>query len=133
MVIGADTGFLLEYSKRNPRAVAYWDAAKNGEHYLMISVLSIAEYLVYHIQRATLEIAEQFVQSIQATPNMEIVPLELDIATLSARYRAGMNLATVDSLILATFITNDCDLLLTTDSDMTTSSIQNLIAVEQLV
>lgn len=132
MVIGADTGFLLEYAKSNPRAMAYWESTRSGEHYLIFSVLSISEYLVYHIHRATLAAAQEFIETIKETPNMEIVPVDLEIANLAARYRAGMNLATVDSVILATFLTTECELLLSTDSDFAQPAIQNLIAVELL-
>jgi predicted nucleic acid-binding protein len=132
MVIGADTGFLLEYARGNERAVMYWNAARSGEDQIVISVVSIAEYLAYQIQRGMLETAEGLVETIKAIPNFEIAALDLETASLSARYRRGMNLATVDSLIFATALRRNCELLLTMDSVFAQASVESLIAVELL-
>lgn len=38
MVIGADTGFFIEYANGNPTAKEIWDKVSNGEEGLIVSV-----------------------------------------------------------------------------------------------
>ena len=39
MVIGADTGFFIEYANGNPTAKEIWDKVSNGEEELIVSVI----------------------------------------------------------------------------------------------
>lgn len=132
MVIGADTGFLIQLGGQHSRAVQIWSEARAGEHRLIFSVLCIAEYLAYHIPRGKLTIAEQTVQELEALPNVEIAPVLLETATYSARLRTGMAVPTVDSIILATFLKTPCDLVVTTDPHLTQTSVKSLVNVELL-
>ena len=68
----------------------------------------------------------------QELPSITVVPVSVAIATDSARYRAGVGLATVDSIILATFLASGCELALTTDSDFSIINERNILPVEIL-
>ena len=133
MLLGADTGFFFHYASGRPRAVQVWDQARRGEHQFIMSTLSIAEYLAYQIPRGTLAEGEQMLQELRTTPNVEFIPVSYELASRSARYRMSLNLATVDSIILTTFLEAHCDLVLTSDSDLAQPQVKNLIAVELLM
>lgn len=132
MVVGADTGFFVRRSERNARALEIWEGVLSGQDFLVVSVLTIAEFYAHQIQRAKLKAAENLIAEMQLVPNISIVPVSLEIATASARYRRGMNLPTVDAVIFATFLSMGCDTLLTVDSVFDQDSIRNLIPVELL-
>lgn len=132
MVVGADTGFFVRRSERNARALEIWEGVLSGQDFLVVSVLTIAEFYAHQIQRAKLKAAENLFSEMQLVPNISIVPVSLEIATASARYRRGMNLPTVDAVIFATFLSMGCDTLLTVDSVFDQDSIRNLIPVELL-
>lgn len=68
-----------------------------------------------------------------ATDSIQIVPLSVEIAVLSARYRHGMGLPTVDSVILATFLERGCGKMLSTDNDFRIVAEQQVLPVEFLV
>lgn len=133
MVLGADTGFFIALGRKNPRALELWNKVFDGEDWLILSVLTVAEYYAYHIQRGTLNSATELVTRMQNAPNIVLRDVTLTIAARSARYRMGMGLATVDSLVLATCVVADCNLLLTTDSAFMQEAVRNLIPVELLV
>jgi len=65
--------------------------------------------------------------------NIEVVPVSVEIAASSARYRHGMGLPTVDSVILATFLNCQCDKMLTTDNHFHVVNEQTTLPVEFLV
>ena len=132
MIIGADTGFFIEFSEDAPRTVEIWNNVLDGYDSLVISVLTIAEFYAHQIQRAKLAAAEELVSQMQLVPNISIFPVSLEIAAASARYRRGMNLPTVDAIIFATFLSTGCELLLTKDSVFNQDSVRNLIPVELL-
>jgi len=132
MVLAADTGFLILLGAHNSRAAALWMETEQGNHFLVLSTLSIAEYLAFHIQRGNLADAESFVERLQNLDNTEIVAVSFEIAERSARYRIGMKLPTVDSIILTTAHLKGCELFVTTDSVFDQAAVRNLIPVELL-
>jgi predicted nucleic acid-binding protein len=132
MVIGADTGFFVERSERNARTLEIWEGILSGQDFLVVSVLTIAEFYAHQIQVAKLAMAEKLVSEMQLAPNISIVPVSLEIAAVSARYRRGMNLPTVDSIIFATFLSMGSDVLVTTDSVFDQDPVRSLIPVELL-
>jgi predicted nucleic acid-binding protein len=77
VIIGTDTGFFLKYAAGNARAAQLWEELGRGDHRLVVSVLSVAEYLAYHIKRGTASAAEEIVKGLQAMPNVELVPVSL--------------------------------------------------------
>lgn len=133
MLLGADTGYLLAVGRKQARASEVWDGVEAGEHQLIISTVVIAEYLAYHIPRGALVGAEEFVQRLQIVPNITIMPVSLNVAIHSARYRVGLQIPTIDSIILATYLEAGCALILTTDPDIALAQERNLIDVELLV
>lgn len=132
MVLGADTGFFIALGRKHPRASELWNRVITGEDWLIVSVLTVAEYYAHHINRGTLDAATELVMRMQRAPNIVLREVSLAIAARSARYRTGMDLATVDSIILATCVIAECQVFLTTDSAFMQDSVRNIIPVELL-
>ena len=66
---------------------------------------------------------------IKSIPNIDLVPVTSKIAEESAKYRHSLGIPTIDSLILATFILNDCKEVYSTDKHFKKAEEQNLIKV----
>ncbi len=132
MILRLDTGFFIQYGEGNARAINIWNQALVGAHDLVVSTLTVAELYNYYYPRAKADVASTTVALMQELSNITLAPVSVQIATNSARYRAGIGLATVDSIILATFLESGCQLALTTDSDFTIANDRNILAVEIL-
>jgi predicted nucleic acid-binding protein len=132
MLLGADTGFLVRQAAGSRRAVQLWSELVEGQHSLVLSTLSVAEYLAHCIQRGKLPAGEVLIDHLAREPNVAIIPVSLGLASHSARYRVGLKIPTVDSLILTTFLEAGCDLVLTTDPHLEKAQRQGLIDVELL-
>jgi hypothetical protein len=52
-----------------------------GQDFLVISVLTVAEFFAYQIDRAKLDDAEEMVAQMQLAPNISILPVSLEIAS----------------------------------------------------
>jgi predicted nucleic acid-binding protein len=84
---------------------------------------------VHFFRRGKRTNAEKFINVIKSLNNITVVPVSLKIAELSAGYRHGLGLPTIDSLILATFVKNKCEKLYTNDSHFRIVKEQNIIDV----
>lgn len=133
MLLGADTGFFVAYANNHPRAVRIWQELVDGLHTLVVSTLSVSEILVYFYQRGDGDRGQEWVDLLLEADSIEVVPASVDIAASSARYRHGMGLPTVDSVILATFLDRECEKMLSTDSHFRMVDEQQLLPVEFLV
>jgi len=67
------------------------------------------------------------------TSSIEVIPVSVEIAARSARYRHSMGLPTVDSVILATFLERGCEKMLSTDDDFRIVDEQKVLPVEFLL
>ncbi|MGQ9625370.1 MAG: type II toxin-antitoxin system VapC family toxin [Anaerolineae bacterium] len=132
MLLGADTGFFIRMVNGLPRAIELWEQLKRGEHDLIVSTLSANELLTHFIRRGIPAKGEEVLERIHLLPTAEIVPVSLEIAVRSARYRVGLGLPTVDAVILATFLEAGCHLLLTTDQHFQVAGERQIIEVELL-
>jgi len=132
MLLGADTGFFVAYANEHPRALEIWQEFLDGQHTLVVSALSINEIMVYFFQHGRSREAQEWLELLQATEEIELVPVSAAVAAQSARYRHGLGLSTVDSVILASFLMYQCDKMLTTDDDFQVVEHQQLLNVEIL-
>ena len=132
MVLGADTGFFIAHAHNHPRATAVWQGIEAGKHELVVSTVSINELFVYLFRRGRNQDGQNWLSLLIGSMFVDLVPVSVEIAQLSARYRHGIGLPTVDSLILATCLDRKCDKLLSTDSDFRIVHEQGVIPVEFL-
>ena len=133
MLLGVDTGFFVAYANNHPRALEIWQELIDGLHTLVVSTLTINELLVYFYQRGDGDKAQEWIDLMVETDSIEVIPVSIEIAASSARYRHGMGLPTVDSVILATLLTCQCDKVLSTDDDFRVVDEQKVLPVELLV
>jgi len=133
MLLGVDTGFFISYANHHPRALTIWQEFIDGLHTLVVSTLTINEILVYFYQRGDSDRGQEWVTLMVETDSIEVVPVSVEIAARSARYRHGMGLPTVDSVILATFLERGCEKMLSTDDDFRIVNEQKVLPVEFLV
>lgn len=132
MKIAIDTGFFIGYLGAHPKVMELWQDFSQDQHTMLVSTIVLNEVFTNCLRRGIGEMAQQWLDSMQALENIELVSVSSDIAVNSARYRVGMQLSTVDSVILSTALLNQCDLLVTSDSDLNQPAIKNLIKVELL-
>jgi predicted nucleic acid-binding protein len=132
MVLGADTGFFIAQAQKHPQATAVWQAVEEGNHELVVSTVSINELFVYLFRRGRSQDGQDWLSLLISTQFVSLVPVSIEIAQLSARYRHGIGLPTIDSLILATCLDRKCDKLLSTDNDFRIVHEQGVIPVEFL-
>ena len=132
MLLGIDTGFFVSYANNHPRAVEIWQELAEGQHTLVISTLTINDILVYFYRRGDGNRGQEWVDLMVEADSIEVVPVSVEIAASSARYRHGMGLPTVDSVILATFLNRQCEKLLSTDDDFRIVDEQKVLPVELL-
>lgn len=64
--------------------------------------------------------------------NISLLPVSERIAEISASYRFGLGIPTIDSLILTTFIVQKCDKVVSTDADFLIAKKQGIIDVEYI-
>ncbi|RIK30948.1 MAG: hypothetical protein DCC55_37035 [Chloroflexi bacterium] len=132
MLLGLDTRFFISHHNQHPRALAIWSEYTVGNHVLVISTLSLNELFTYFIKRNLLTVAEEWLYQMHTAPDIRLVDVSSEIAAQAARYRLGLQLPTVDAIILTTFLLQRCDLMMTTDSHFQIVQQQNLIPVEYL-
>lgn len=130
MVLGADTGFLVAYANDHPGAVEIWQEVTDGLHTLVVSALTIHEILVYFYRRGDGDKGQEWIDLMVEADNIALAPVSVEIAARSARYRHGMGLPTVDSVILSTFLEFGCEKILSSDEDFRIVDQQGVLPVE---
>jgi len=112
--------------------VEYWQQVLDEQSVLFISTISINELLTHYYKRGKGDIAKKLTDEVLLLGNTIFVPVNKEIAELSAGYRYGLGIPTVDSIVLATFVQHSCDVILTTDSHFEIVANQNIIKVKMI-
>ncbi len=129
MLLGADTGFFIQLKNEHPIALAIWNQVVDETLKLMVSTVSINELLVHYYRRGKSSEARELLAQMKILGNIHFVPVTEEIAEKSAGYRHALNLHTVDSLILATFVLQGCEKIVTTDGDFKIVEEQRICSV----
>ena len=132
MLLGVDTGFFISVVNQRPRSIELWNEFVEGKHSLVISTVTVNELFVYFYRIGLPSTAQEWLERMQQTKHAEFIPISIQIAKNSATYRHSLGMATIDSLILATFIEYQCEKVLTVDNAFRLAAIQNIIPVEVL-
>lgn len=133
MKIATDTGFFIRFFEGHARARELWQEFSTNQHEMVVSTIVLNEVFTNCLRRGIGDQAQSWLETMQALTNVNIIPVSIEIATDSARYRTGMQLSTVDSIILTNALLSHCNLLITSDEDLNLPSIKNLIPVELLM
>jgi predicted nucleic acid-binding protein len=132
MRLGIDTGFFVALANDQPRAHEFWLQLHAGQHLFVVSSLTICEIVVYFYQRGNGNRASEWMRLLTELDHVEIVPVSVGIALGAAAHRHSLGLPTVDSIILSTFLTRQCELMLSTDHHFARVAERGLLAVEFL-
>ncbi|MFH1563940.1 MAG: type II toxin-antitoxin system VapC family toxin [Nitrospirota bacterium] len=132
MFLGADTGFLIALANKEHGVIEVWESVKRKENELIISTITLNELLVHFYKRGKSQEAKSLIEIAKQIKNIYFVPVTVEIAELSAGYRHGLGIPTVDSLLLATFIINKCKKIYTTDSHFKIVQEQKIIEIAML-
>ncbi len=127
-----DTSFFRQLMLGHPQAVDVWLEAVHSGCLLIVSTIVLHELLVLYYREGKPEIGRRFVSLLQKSTWVRIVPVSIPIAEKSAGYRHGLGLSTVDSVILATGVEENCDELLTTDRHFVAAESQGIVKVTLL-
>ncbi len=129
---GCDSGFFILLGAGDPKVQQIWQDAALGQFELVMSVISINKVLVILYRQGKLAEVDRFRSLVYSSPWVRIVPVSIAIAEKSAGYRHGLELSTVDSIILATVVEENCDELLTTDRHFAVAESQDIVKVSLL-
>lgn len=132
MILGGDTGILFGIAQSADSAMIHWQRVGAGSDRLLLSPLSLCEFLVHQYKRGQGDTAREFLARICTVEHVHVVDVDQAIAERAAGYRHGLNLPTVDSVILATFVSQGCDLVLSTDGHFQLAGERGIIPVEML-
>ncbi|TCK02482.1 type II toxin-antitoxin system VapC family toxin [Phorcysia thermohydrogeniphila] len=114
-MIGLDTGFFIKLLQGQANLKGVWLSVVGGKEKAVVSVLTLFE-----LERLKLkglincEALEALREAIFL--NCLVVEVNADLVVEAARLSYGLKLATVDSIILASFKLAGCKKVLTTDS-----------------
>lgn len=129
MYLGSDTGLLIAIANKIPQALELWETIRSGESHLFLSTVSINELLVHFYKRGERIAAENLIKITKSLKHIAIIPVSLRIAELSAGYRYGLGIPTIDSIILATFVRQKCEKMYTNDSHFSIVKDKKIIEV----
>ena len=114
-MIGLDTGFFVELMNGNEKAINLWKLGIDDEVEFVVSALSLFE--VERLgQKGKLKEADAIRDAINAVTF--VVWLNQEILSQGAGLSHGLGIPAMDSLILASLLSQGCDEIYTTDSHL---------------
>ena len=115
MKVGLDSGFFVKLIQEDPKADSIFSEIVEGKVKAVVSTVTLHEVerlaLKGAIQR---DLWDKLLASLKVF--VDIVPLDEELALISARISHGTGLPTADAVVYATCL--DCDVLYTTDRDL---------------
>lgn len=87
-----------------------------GKWQLHVSAISIAEILAGPWKAGDANTARRIEDSLRALPSLAVADVTLDVAVAAARLRGQTNLPLADSLILASMVRREVQLVVTNDT-----------------
>ncbi|MCK6530641.1 PIN domain-containing protein [Myxococcota bacterium] len=94
---------------------ALFGLVETGRCSAVTSTLSRAECLVLPYRHGRPDLVSAYVDLFDGLPNLTVVPIDTDVADLSARLRAQHRMRTPDALQVATAISSGADAFVTND------------------
>jgi predicted nucleic acid-binding protein len=127
-----DTAPLIYYIEENHRYSQLLDklflANSKGKFLFKTSVITLLEVLVYPMRLKEYQLVEQYQNILCNSPTINIIELNIEIATKAAGFRAKYGLKTPDSIQIATAIYVSAEFFLTNDNRLkTVKEIETLV------
>lgn len=105
-LFAADTMLFIYHFENHPKfgAVAgrILEAAEHGRCRLVVSTLALMEVLVVPKRHGEDELCQRYRDFFQSFPNLEVLPVDLQVAEIASDLRAVYQIRTPDALHLAT-------------------------------
>lgn len=121
-VIALDTNCFIYYLEAGNWAEELKDMLfaplEQGKFRAVTSVLTMAEILVRPKSQGREDVCQEYLLLLSAYPNLDIVPVTLDIAVRCAGIRSEHRVRTPDAIQLATALEKGATLFLTNDLDL---------------
>ncbi len=114
-MIGLDTGFFIALMSGDSRAASLWNSALDDEVELVVSSLTLFEIDRLGL-KGKLKGTDTILDAINSVT--QVAWLDKEILSSAARLSHGLGLPAIDSLILASLISEDCSEIYTTDSHL---------------
>lgn len=118
-VAAVDTNCFIYYLEGGPWAQELkndlFAPLEQGIFRAVTSILTLAEVLVRPKSLGREDICEEYETLLCSYPNLQIIPVNVDIAVRCAEVRARYHVRTPDALQLATALENEATLFLTND------------------
>jgi predicted nucleic acid-binding protein len=112
----ADTWFLIELSKSEPKALKIMRNMGKHKNKIVIPSVVILEITRISIRSGKDQILDELIKSLELHKNVEIVDCNLEISKKAGKISANYNIPSVDSIIAATAILYNSDRLISKDS-----------------
>ncbi len=110
--------YFEEHHKYGKQAEELVRLVEKGKVSALASTLLFTELLVMPYRQGRAEMARQLIAELEAFPNLEILPVDVLVASEAARLRATYGLKTPDALHAATALTAQVDLFITNDHQL---------------
>jgi predicted nucleic acid-binding protein len=117
--VALDTSVFIYHIQTNPKYLALTDFLftwlEKSRGSAITSNVTMTEVLVQPIRAGDEKLVGEFFALLTRYPNLEWVPVSMQIAALAARYRAAHSLRTPDALQAATSVYSSVSALVTND------------------
>ena len=112
-MVGLDTGFFISLMKSDSKAVDFWNSLGGKDYLPSVSILTIGEILYISYRLGKPKIGKTMVDNIFMSSR--VLPIDRAIIEKAASLKAGQDIPYVDSIIIASFMLNNCREFHTTD------------------
>jgi predicted nucleic acid-binding protein len=120
--LGIDSAPFIYYIENHPSYAAaiqsVIDRAEAGEIRLVTSVLTLTEVLSQPLEKQAPNIAVAYRAVLLESPELSLLPVNLEMAEQAAFFRARYRLKTADALQIATALQSGCEAFLTNDREL---------------
>ncbi len=118
-LVSIDTMILIYLLDEDPRyvefAAALFTTIEQGQLRGLTSTLTLAEILTAPAQKANVQAMRDYEIYLTNFPNLQFVPLQIDIARAAATIRATTQLKLPDALQIATALVSGADAIISND------------------
>ena len=112
----ADTWFIIELSKPELKAIKIIKNLGKHKNKIIIPTVVILELTRISIKSGKKQIMDELLKNLELNKNIDIVDCSLEISKKAGEISATYNIPTIDSIIAATAILNNCHKLISNDS-----------------
>ena len=99
---------------------------------IIASELLFTELLPRPVKAGRQDLVERYLELIQNTPRIKLVPVDRSVILRSVHLRADFGLRSMDALHLATALVHDCDAFITNDRRLARVNLLRVLTLDDL-